>query len=308
MALDLLFPVPIALAAVVIGFFLIPRVRSTVRRGFDIPGAVTLAAAMLLLVHTVVTAPENGWAHPITLLSFVGAALLFAAFVVIEQRVRNPLVRLGILRNGVLLRANVGMLTLIGSFATFQFLLTLYLQQAVGQSPIQVAMALLPVGVLVALSVFVAGRIIGRFGTETLITVGLMALAVGYLLFLRIDTDPSYLTMLLPTTLLLGVGFALAFPSVNVQATAGVAPEEQGLAAGLVQTSGQLGAAIFLAITTALIVVDHATGEGAAQVSADQMLSQFQPGLHVVVGVGLGGVLLTLVPRLLSRRKIKEGA
>ncbi|ASU82927.1 MFS transporter [Nocardiopsis gilva YIM 90087] len=297
------FPVPIAIAALVVGFVLIPRDRPDATGGYDLLGAITSTSAMLVLVYSVVTAPETGWLHPQTIGLFLVAAALVAAFIMTERRVAHPLVRLGILRLGSLVRANVAMMALFGSFASFQFLLTLFLQQALGRTPLEMAMALLPTGLLVALSAFFSDRLIDRIGTPRLIAVGLLALSAGYLLFLRVDTDPVYATMILPTALLLGVGFALGFPSINVQATAGVDNDEQGLAAGLVQTSGQVGGALVLAITTALISVDHATGEGATSgATAEQMLAQFQPGLYFVTAVALLGVALTALPLVFGRR------
>ncbi|WP_116244298.1 MFS transporter [Nocardiopsis sp. FIRDI 009] len=294
------FAAPFALLALVAGALLIPRDRPDARGGYDIAGAATLTATMLLLVYTVVTAPETGWGHPLTLGSFAVVAVLLALFVRVERRVSFPLVRLGILRSGTLVRANVGAVALMGSFISFQFLLTLFLQQALEQSPLQMALSLLPAGLLVAFSAPFADRLIERFGTPVLIAGGLIALSAGYLLFLRVEAEFSYLPMLLPTALLLGVGFALAFPAINVQATSGVADDEQGLAAGLVQTSAQVGGALVLAVTTALIAVDHATGEG-AEGGAAGMLDQFQPGLIFVTSVALVGVVIALAP-LVARR------
>lgn len=295
------FPVPFATAALVAGYFLIPRDRPSGSGGYDLPGAAASTGALLVLVYTVVTAPERGWLDPLTLGLFAAAAALAAAFVAVERRVAHPLVRLGILRNGPLVRANLAMMTLFGAFASFQFLLTLYLQQALGQTPLQMALALLPTGLLVALSAFFSDRLIDRVGTPRLIAAGLIAFSAGYLLFLRVDTDPVYATMILPTALLLGVGFALGFPSVNSQATAGVDDDEQGLAAGLVQTSGQLGGAVVLAVTTAIVAVDHATGAGAAT-DPEAVLETFRPGLWFVTAVALSGAALTLAPLLFGRR------
>ncbi|MDA2813079.1 MFS transporter [Nocardiopsis sp. RSe5-2] len=298
------FPVPFAAAALVTGYFLIPRDRPAATGGYDLPGAAASTGALLVLVYTVVTAPERGWSHPLTLGLFAAAAALAAAFVVIERRVAHPLVRLGILRSGTLVRANLAMMALFGSFASFQFLLTLFLQQALGRTPLEMALALLPTGLLVALSAFFSDRLIDRVGTPRLIVAGLVSLSAGYLLFLRVDTDPLYATMILPTALLLGGGFALGFPAINVQATAGVHDDEQGLAAGLVQTSGQLGGAVVLAVTTAIVAVDHATGAGAgADGGAAAMLEAFRPGLWFVTAVALAGAALTLVPLLVARRR-----
>jgi MFS family permease len=135
---------------------------------------------------------------------------------------------------------------------------------------------------------------VNRFGTSRIIAVTMAVMAVGYLLFLRLDTSPSYLTMLLPALVLIGVGW-IGFPANNIQATAGVDDDEQGLAAGVLQTSMQVGAAVVLAVTTAMIAsgVDTAT-------SPEAMLATFRPGLVFAAAVAVVGALvaaLALVPR-----------
>src|SRR3569833_4778057 len=145
------------------------------------------------------------------------------------------------------------------------------------------ALARLPTGLLVAFSAPFAGTMIDRFGTARFIVGGLAAMSVGYLLFLRIGVHPVYVTAILPTAILLGVGFALGFPSINVQATAGVHDDEQGLAAGLVQTAGQVGAALVLAVTTALL-------SGPPAPSAGGVLAENRPGLVFKTVVALDGL------------------
>ncbi|WP_245974613.1 MFS transporter [Thermomonospora umbrina] len=294
-----LMPVPIAVAALVAAYLLIPRDKPAASGGYDILGAVTSTGAMLLLVYNLVSAPERGWLDPVTIGLFVVAAALLAAFVLVEQRIAHPLVRLGILRKTSLVRANVAIIALFGSYLSFQFIVTLYLQDVLGWEPLKMAMALLPLGLLVVVSAPFAGTVMDRFGTARFIIAGMAALVVGYVLFLPIDTSPVYLTAILPSVLLLGVGFALGFPSINVQATAGIDDHEQGLAAGLVQTSGQVGAALVLAVTTALIATE-APAEGGAPVP-EAMLDAFRPGLVFITFVALAGLTITLVP-LLRRR------
>ncbi|SEF62207.1 Predicted arabinose efflux permease, MFS family [Thermomonospora echinospora] len=291
-----LMPVPIAAAALVAAHLLIPRDRPAAGGGHDPLGALTSTGAMLLLVYNLVSAPERGWTAPVTLALFAAVAALLAAFVAVERRLAHPLVRLGILRKGTLVRANAAIVALFGSYLSFQFIVTLYLQDVLGWEPLTMALALLPAGLLVALSAPYAGSMIDRFGTARFIIGGMAALTAGYVLFLPIGTDPVYLTAVLPSVVLLGVGFALGFPAINVQATSGIHDDEQGLAAGLVQTSGQVGAALVLAVTTALITADG-TGDGSAQA----MLDAFRPGLVFVTFVALAGLAIVLVP-LLRRR------
>jgi MFS family permease len=289
-----LLPVPIALAALAAAFVLLPKDKPAEDGGHDLLGAVFSTGAMLLLVYTVVSAPDVGWATARTVGSFVAVAALVAAFVLTESRVKHPLIRLGILRKATLIRASLAIIAVAGSYFSWQFIVTLYLQDTLGWSPLELALALLPVGLMVAASAVFSDKLVNRFGTTRIIAVTMAVMAVGYLLFLRLDTSPSYLTMLLPALLLIGVGW-IGFPAINIQATAGVDDEEQGLAAGVLQTSMQVGAAVVLAVTTAVIAsgADGATTQQAA-------LDNFRPGLVFAAVVSIAGALvaaLALLPR-----------
>jgi sugar phosphate permease len=207
---------------------------------------------MLLLVFTLVEAPQAGWASARTLASFASVAAILAAFVVQERRSRSPLVRLGILRSGTLVRANLGAMSLFGGWVGFQFVTTLYLQQLRGWSALETGLAIFPAGVLVALLAPRIAPLVMRFGVSRLIFVGMASTAVAYALFVPIGLNSSYLAAMLPTFLLAGLGFALAFGPLNIAATTGVAAEEQGLAGGLLNTSFQFGGALVLAVVTAV--------------------------------------------------------
>jgi MFS family permease len=291
---NFLLPVPIALAALAAAFVLVPRSERVEEGGHDLLGAAFSTAAMLLLVYTIVSAPTAGWTSARTLGSFVAAAALFAAFVGAESRVRHPLIRLGILRKSSLVRASLAVVAVAGSYFSWQFIVTLYLQDALGWTPLQMGLGLLPVGLMVAGSSVFSDKLVDRFGTARIIAVSLTVMAVGYLAFLRIDTDPSYLTMLLPAVLLIGVGW-IGFPAINIQATSGVDDEEQGLAAGVLQTSMQVGAAVVLAVTTAII----ASGADGTS-SPEAALASYRPGLVFAAAVSIAGALvasLALLPR-----------
>ena len=199
-------------------------------------------------------------------------AALLATFVTIERRsaaaaraARHPAL-------GPLVRANLGAAALFGSYFGFQFVGTLYLQTMNGWSAIETALAFLPAGLLVAFGAPRLGPLVDRFGTARIIAAGgvvagrrLRCCSCGS------DDNPSYLGLMLPTMLLLGTGFALKFPSLNIQATAGVADHEQGLASGLLNTSFQVGGAVGLAIVSAVV-----SWSGAAA-----MLDGFRPAIAV---------------------------
>src|SRR5262245_49652723 len=285
-------PVPVALATLVAGLWLVPRDPRVARvsRSFDLAGAVTLTAAMLVLVFTVVEAPDVGWSSLRTIGSFAAVAAILAAFVAIERRTATPLVRLGILRSASLVQANLGAMMLIGGWFGFQFIATLYMQQLRGWSPLETGLAIFPGGLLVALLAPRIAPLVMRFGVKPLITAGLASTAIGYALFIPIGLDSGYVAAILPTMLFAGFGFALAYGPLNIAATNGVASHEQGLASGLVSTSFQFGGALVLAVVTA---VNNANT--VADGSAQGLLDGFQAAVVVsVIAAGLGVVVTAL--------------
>ena len=297
--LTFLLPVPIAAAILIALPHLIgdDTPAAEKRRSYDFPGAVTITAGMLLLVRTVVRAPTVGWGSAETLISVLVAVALLAAFVAIELHTREPLVRLGILRSGPLARANLTAMVVFGSYVSFQFVATLYLQALLGWSPITTALAFLPGGVIVAFGSPRVGPLADRFGTERVIAAGLVAFVVGYALILRIHDTLTYATVFLPTMILIGIGFALCFPMLNIQATAGIADAEQGVASGLVQASFQVGGAIVLAVITA-IVATQATG------TPSEVVDGYRVALEVVTAVSALGLATVVAGLLTTNRKV----
>jgi MFS family permease len=300
-----LLPVAVAALAFAGAVVLVPRDVRAQRGegGFDVAGAVTITAAMLLLVYGIVEAPNAGWLAARTLLVLAAAAVLLLAFVVIERRAAQPLLRLGLLRNRALVGASLVAAAILGTYMSFQFIGGLYLQSLRGWSPMEMALAFLPIGLLIATIAPRAGKLIGRFGVQWMIFMGFVAYTASYLLFLRIDETSSYLWVILPSILLIGVAFPFSFPAANVQATTGVDDGEQGVAAGVLQTGYQVGAAVVLALVTAVMAADHTGGEAATS------LSGYHDGLWVITGLSAVTVVLTLVAalRASSRRKAAVG-
>lgn len=294
-----LMPVPVALLALLVAVRLLPRpVEEREKGGYDVLGAITGTTAVLLLVFTVTEAQGAGWLSLRTLGSLAVVALLITAFLVVESRASHPLVRLGIFRNGAVARANVITFAMAGAYGGFQFVVTLYLQHLLGWSALQMALGLLPAGALIALSAPFMGPVIDRFGTARLLPLGLLCLTAAFALFLRLDEHSSYPALVLPSMLLLGVGFALAFPSVNIAATNGVADEEQGLAGGLVNTALQVGTAVVLAGATAMITAGSAGGD-----SPQAQLDGYRPALVLVTAVALVGLVIAVLGAVVGRRR-----
>src|SRR6201987_1649010 len=220
----LLVPAPVALGVLAAALRLIPGGERSGRgdRRFDIPGALAITAAMLLLVYTVVSAQQAGWGSARTVGSFAAVAVLLGALTVIERPSRDPLVPFSIFSSRALLRANAGAVTLFGSYISFQFLVTQYLQTLAGWSAIGTALAVLPAGVMVVvLSIRMAG-LLGRFGPAPLTAVAFSCLLLAYVVFLRAGVSPDYPAVMMPATLLIGLAFGLGFSSLTVAGTARV--------------------------------------------------------------------------------------
>jgi MFS family permease len=300
-----LLPGPVSLLLVAVGWRVIPTsVRSLTRfSDFDLFGAVSSTGALLLFVVGVVEAPDRGWTSAPVLGLFAASAVLAVAFVLTELRHPTPLIRLGILRSAHLVHANIAGAIMAGGYFAFQFLVTLYLQNSLGWSPLTMALGFLPAGLLVVASSTRIDRVLARVRTQVLIAGGMGSFLVAYVLFLRVDPDLGYAALLLPTMLLLGVGFALTFPSINAQATSGVADHEQGLASGLVNTSVQIGGAVVLAVISAILVNARAA-QGPAQVG--ELIPGMVTGLKVIAVFTALGVAASLATLLLRSPALAE--
>ena len=303
--LTLLVPAPVALLILIAAIRFVPRAADDGERAnrgnrkFDIPGAITVTGAMLLLVYTVVAAQQAGWGSARTIGSFAAVAAALAGFVVIERRSADPLVPLGIFRSGALTRANIGAMTLFGSYVSFQFLVTQYLQSLAGWSALSTALAFLPAGVVVAILSTRMSAIIGRLGPARVTVLAFIALVAGYVVFLRVGVSPDYPSVILPAVMLIGVAFGLGFSALSLAATAGIPDEEQGLAASLFQTSFQVGGAIVLAVVTAVVEAG-----GASQITTAQAtLGAYRPALVVITAISALGALTALSGLLPSRRR-----
>jgi MFS family permease len=293
----LLIPAPVALIVLLAGWRLIPRDPRTAqaradaaKRSFDLPGALTVTLSMLLLVYTVTSAQSAGWTSARTIGSFILAVAGLAAFIVIEARSRDPLMPLGIFRSAPLRRANIGAITLFGSYVSFQFLATQYLQSLAGWTPIGTALAFLPGGVMVAVLSVGANRLLDRYGTARLAAVAFACLAAAYVVFLRAGVTPDYPGVLLPTMLLVGLAFGLGFAALSVAATDDFPDDEQGLAASLFQTSFQVGGALVLAVVTAVIEAGGAGGTAGPAAT----LAAYRPALFLITGVAAAGALVAI--------------
>jgi EmrB/QacA subfamily drug resistance transporter len=246
---------------------------------FDAVGAILVTSGMLLLVYALVKAPAIGWGNARTIGELAAAVVLLGAFAVNEQRHQNPLVPLSIFQIKGLGAADATQVIAIAGFLSMFFFITLYMQDVLGYSQIEAGSAYLPVTVGVGTASGVATQLLTRIGTRPIIVGGALISASAVYWLSRVPVHGSYLTDLLPPLVIMSLGLGAVFVGVQNAANAGVPADKAGLAAALVNTSTQLGAALGLAIFSAIatsrtheLLVAHAP-------STDALTSGFQRAL-----------------------------
>jgi EmrB/QacA subfamily drug resistance transporter len=249
----LLVNVPIGIAVYILSLRLVPATGGSAGGRLDVAGAVTVTASLMLAVYAIVNGNQEGWTSAQTLGLLGGAVVLMAAFLTIEARVPAPLVPLGLFRLRNLATANVvGVLWSAAMFAWF-FISALYLQEVLGYTALEVGLAFLPATLIMgAFSISLSAKLIMRFGIKTPLATGLLLAALGLLLFVRAPVDGNFVVDVLPSMILLGCGAGMAFNPVLLAAMSDVAPEQSGLASGIVNTSFMMGGALGLAILASL--------------------------------------------------------
>jgi EmrB/QacA subfamily drug resistance transporter len=263
--------VPFSALALLGAFALLSRERIRAGRlaNFDALGAFLVTGGMLLLVYTLVKAPDVGWSAGRTVAGLAGAAVLLAGFAFNELRVRNPLVPLSILKVKGVAAADATQLVAIAGFLPMFFFLTLYMQTVLGYSPIQTGLAYLPLtgGFIIAASI--SSQLFARIGTKPVVVLGTVISAGGLYWLSRVPVDGSYMADILPGLLTVSIGMGGVFTGLTTAANAGVEQDQAGLAAGLLNTGQQLGAALGLAILSAV-----ATAQTKSVLSAGDGLTQ----------------------------------
>jgi len=245
---------PIGITVVALCLVLLPTSRGSARTvRLDIVGAATVTLSLMLAVYAIVNGNQAGWTSVQTLGLLAAAAALLVIFLRVEARVRSPLMPLRLFRLRNVATANVvGVLWTAAMFAWF-FLSALYLQLVLGYRPLQVGLAFLPANVIMAaFSLGLSARIVMRFGIRLPLAMGLLMAAVGLALLARAPVAGNFVTDVLPAMILLGLGAGMAFNPVLLAAMNDVAPEEAGLASGIVNTSFMMGGALGLAVLASL--------------------------------------------------------
>jgi len=292
--------VPIGLAVAFLAPRLIEESRAEgERRGFDLVGAVLVTAGLALLIYTVVGTHTHGWGSGRTLGSLAVTLVLLVGFVAREATAGAPLVRLAFFRSLTLSSANVvGLLTGASLFSMF-FFISLYLQQVLGYSPLRSGFAYLPLALTIFFAAGGASALVTRVGLRPILVSGLLFVAMGLLLFSNIHADGTFLGDVLVPSLLVAVGLGFSFVSVTLAATAGVRPQEAGLASGLINASQQVGGALGLAVLSTLATTRTsdllATAHGARSALPGALTDGFSLAFSVGSAIALAGAVIAFL-------------
>ncbi|HYY63217.1 MAG TPA: DHA2 family efflux MFS transporter permease subunit [Gaiellaceae bacterium] len=289
--------VPVGVAAILLTPFLLQESRADLAyRHFDLPGAASITAGLMLLVYATTHATTDGWGSPTTLALFGGAAALVLAFVGIELRSRSPLLPLRIFRLRTLTAANASMAIVGGvAFSEF-FLLTLYLQDVLHYSAVESGVAFLGFALAVVLVSNIAQLVVGRFGVRPTLTAGLLTSAVSVAWLARLPVDGHYFWDIFPGFVLGGAGMGLSFVPVTIASLTGVQRSDAGVASGLINTSRQIGGAIGIASVSAIAATstsNYVHAHTGVTLSSGVALDHgFQTGLYVLTGLLVAGALI----------------
>ena len=288
--------VPVSLIAFALAPRLIAESRASDQaRAFDVAGAVTITAALSLLVYAVIDASEAGWGSGKTLGLIALALVLLAAFIAIELRSRKPLVPFSIFRIRTLTGANVvGVLVGASLFSMF-FFISLYMQQVLGYSAIHAGLSYLPLAVTISLAAGVASQLVTTLGYKTVLAAGLLFIVAGLLWFSRVSVGGGFTTDILGPSLLAAIGLGFSFVTTTIAAVSGVEEEESGLASGLINTSQQVGGALGLAVLSSLATTHTEDLLGSGSGLKHALTEGFQTAFLGGAAIAALGFVLTLV-------------
>jgi MFS family permease len=300
--------IPVGLAVLAFCPRLLPESTGTdCVRCFDVAGGATVTAALVLLIYGIAGASGAGWTDPRTIAPLAGSAALLALFGLIEARSPGPLVPLRIFRSRALVGGNLVLLTAGMSADGMLLIVTLYAQDVLGYSPVQFGLMTAVMTVMSVAGAYTAQAVVTRTGSRPVAVAGMALVGTACLLLTQVSVDGSYWRDLFFGLLIFGTGLGAAFVAAQIAALAGVADQESGLAAGLADSSFNIGSALGIAIlSTVAVSRAHDVPPGAGREAGLRAMTEgFQTAFAVAVGIAALGALLAVL--LLRPRRLAEG-
>jgi EmrB/QacA subfamily drug resistance transporter len=252
----IVFAAPAAVAAA----RLLHHVPVVARPRLDVAGTLAASSGLFAIVFGLSRAETDGWGEPVTIGFLAAGAILLLAFVALQRRVRHPLLPLAVVADRNRSASFAAIATAgAGIFALFLFL-TFYFQNTKGMTALETGLAFLPLSVaIVAAATVVSTRVLARTGPRPLVPAGMVSAALGMALLTRIGVDTGYASHVLPSLILIGLGFGTIVASSFATATLGVAPRDSGVISAMVSTSQQIGGSIGAALLSTM-AASAATG------------------------------------------------
>jgi EmrB/QacA subfamily drug resistance transporter len=284
--------VPVGILGIAAAFLLIDESKDETHESLDLPGLATSAIGLFSLTYGLIEANNYGWGSARIVGAFAVAAISLAAFLIIERVRRSPMLDLGLFRNRTYVGANVAVLLVALSMFGVFFFISLYMQNILGFSPVRAGAAFLPMTLLIIVVAPMGGRLADRFGSRWLMTSGMALLSVHLLLFTRLTESSSYLTTILPSLIIGGVGIALVMTPSSAAAMKAVSVDKAGVGSAVLNAFRQIGGSVGIALMGAIV---------AAQVGDQRSPQAFLDGLHsalfvaaliAVAGAVVSGVLV----------------
>jgi EmrB/QacA subfamily drug resistance transporter len=285
---------PVGIGAFILAPMLLDESRDATARTFDIPGATLVTSGLVVLVYAITQANDYGWSSAETIGLFAAAVALLVGFVGWEARTRDPLMPLSIFRLRTLVGANVAGLILGTAMFSMFLMLTLYMQQVLGYSPLRTGVSYLAVAGTAIVWSALAAQLVTRVGVKPVLVTGMAFLTAGLVYFTQVSVGGSYVSDLLPGFLLISVGIGFSFVPISIAALAGVRASEAGLASGLINTSQQIGGALGIAALSSLATSTTADEAAGGTALPFALTDGFQAAFAGGAAVALVGVLVAL--------------
>jgi EmrB/QacA subfamily drug resistance transporter len=287
--------VPIGIVAALLSQRFLPKTEGWLKnQRLDVPGAITVTLGTILLVFGLTNAATSGFSSLDTIVPLGLSVLVLASFLAIESRSKSPLIPPAFLKRGSVLTANTLALVLTSTVGGVSFIITIYLQNILGYSPLYAGLGTLPSAVIFFLvGGWGASRIMNRLGARRTLLMSTALATVGIALLTVISAQGSYF-LILPGMIVWTLGASIGFPAVNLAAVAGTKPGEEGLASGVVSTSFRIGFPLGLALLLTIAgAFDPPAAAGVGSYAAlEGVVTGFRYALFAAVVLSLLGLAL----------------
>lgn len=289
--------IPFGILVLIAGYYLLDNQQHhTDNKGVDVIGALLITLSSMGLVYTIIQASEHGWTSLPTIGFGATSLLLIGIFIFFEKHIKNPLVPLAIFKQRNLVGSGIILSIAVAGIFGWFFLSTLYFQQVVGFDSLQTGLAFLPLSTIIAFfSLKVTERAMKRFGPKKLLVTGLATTTIGLGLFANLSLTPNYIINLLPGMILFGSGMGLVFVPLMTMGMSGSKPHETGLAAGILSTAQQIGAALGLAILASIAAIQTTQQMAMGQALKPALLSGYQLAFMISIAFIITAIILTFL-------------